>query len=100
MEAHERIVQEFSDGLVQLYGVTCQRLEDRTEIGSALRDEFFWNSVGMQKGTEAQQFGSSRVDLFDLLKRERPGGGNRLRMIRGSLAPAPVQIFPLSLIKL
>src|SRR5437867_1788164 len=100
MATHERVVQEFSNGLIELHRIIRKCLKDRAEIGSTLGDKFFRDSIGMQKGTEAQQFGSSRVFLFDLLKRERPRSSHGFRMICGSLAPAPVQLFPLQLVEL
>src|SRR5438067_13756810 len=100
MAADERVVQELAYGLIELHRVIGKCLETRAEIGSALREELFGDSIGVQEGTATQQLGSSGVDLFDLLKRERPGGGNGLGMICGPLAPAAVQLFPLHLVEL
>ncbi len=67
-------------------------------MGRALADQLFGDGIGGKIRTEAHQFNRCGVGSFDVLKGQRPGGGNRVRMT-GNQSTTPVEQFsPLLLV--
>src|SRR2546421_5712026 len=85
---YQRELLERFNGLVQLERIGGNRGEHRTKFSSSFNDDLFGNSIGAEKGAEAQQISGSRIGLFYLLKRERPGCGYGCRMICRKAAAA------------
>src|SRR6266496_2921544 len=78
--ADERVFEQFSEGCIQPIAVGNNGLQNGTKMGCALDDQLFRNGIGGKEGTEAYQFNRCGIGSFDVLKGQRPGGGNRVRM--------------------
>src|SRR5258707_15787188 len=66
----------------------------------SLFEQFFGNAIGGEIGTQTQQLGCRRMRLLDLLKGERPGGGDRIGIVTGLLSPPGQQSCTMLLIEL
>src|SRR5260370_32899428 len=50
-------------------------------MSRAICDKFLWDAVRCQKSTEVQELGCRGIGFFDLSKRERPSGCDRVGLV-------------------
>ena len=97
---HKGKLEQQFDHLIEGERVSGGLQQQRTPIRRAVPDEVLWNVVRSEIGTQAQEFGCRWALQFELLKRERPGGGHRVRIVGGLRAPSGQQVFAMGLIEL
>ncbi len=78
----------------------CNRLLKRCRpIRRPFSEQLFGNGIGSQKRAHLQQLGSSGINVFDVLKGERPGGGNRVGIVDGLCSTPGKQGAPMRVIE-
>src|SRR5260370_31002854 len=69
-------------------------------MSCAIPDEFLWDLVGSQESAKAQESRCRWVELFDSLKRERPGCCHRIWIVGGLKPPSSEEFFTIRLIEM
>ena len=69
--ANKRVFEQIFDSSIKCNGICHNCTQKWRQRGSTVNEHFFWNGVGMQKGTELQEFSCCRIQRLDLCERER-----------------------------
>src|SRR6202043_2707320 len=78
---HQGELEQVCHELLKQQGISNRLLKRHRPISRAIPEQFLWNAIRRQKRTELKEFGRRRVGLLYLLKREQPGGSDRVGIV-------------------